>query len=220
MSRWYVTLSLVIALAGALVAFGMWQSVGRPAVSESAVESSLSSSNLPVNNVAIEGSAGHGAAGNGEDADQNADVATDGLWQVLDEIPENAPKIREDVPEKHLVKLDSNALRNLQKGMSARISIPGLREPVEVTVTSVEVLSSGNTSILGKINENPLLDFVATIGENATYATIGTEAGVYNLRGNRELAWIAPGRAFNHHVDPRIPDFVIPEKPVPTPIGE
>jgi len=54
---------------------------------------------------------------------------------------------------------------------------------------------------------------VMTISQSSTFATIGTEQGVYNLRGDASVAWIAPARAFNHHVDPSIPDYRLPKQP-------
>lgn len=222
MSRWYLISFFVLVLASALVAIEYWRSTDiEPQQTESKefgtsqVERQLSSEPVetgtgqrdPLISVGL-------VAGNQPSSEESE------LWQAMDEVPANAPKIRHDVPEKHLVRLDPDALRNLRQGMRVAIQIPGVGEPLEVAVTNVELLKSGNTSIFGKVDNNQLFDFVATIGVDATYATIGTDVGVFNLRGNRELAWIAPGRAFNHHVDPRIPDFVIPEKPVPTPIGE
>ena len=129
------------------------------------------------------------------------------LMKGMKVIPENAPRIREDIPDKHLLAIETELLLNLKPGARVTLEFPQMEHPVEVLISNATTLASGNISIVGNVNGNEWLGFVLTIGEEALNGTIGTEVGVFNLRGNRNLAWLAPGRAFNHMVDPRIPDF-------------
>jgi hypothetical protein len=132
------------------------------------------------------------------------------LWTFPSSLPASTPTIRDDAPGKQLVHFNRELLLGLSAGQIAIMAIPHVSDPMEVKINSVEQLKSGNVSIRGKVNGNPLLDFVMTLGERSTFATIGTEEGVFNLRGNLEVAWIAPARAFNHHVDPNVLDYRIP----------
>ena len=141
-------------------------------------------------------------------------VTESGLWIEIAEIPAAAPAIRSDVPDKRLIKLNRELISGLSVGREVDVSIPHLNSTIRVSIGTVAKLTSGNTSILGKVDGNPLLDFVMTVSEKSTFATIGTEQGVFSLRGDETLAWIAPARAFNHHVDPTVPDFRIPKPPV------
>jgi hypothetical protein len=132
------------------------------------------------------------------------------LWEILMEVPESAPIGRTDVPSRQLVSFDADVIQQLKEGSEIKIELSPIQSAT-VSISSVQILPSGNTSLLGKVNDNEWLDFVATIGEASSNATIGTEEGVFNLRGNRDYAWIAPGRAFNHTVDPSIPDYRLPK---------
>ncbi|MFT4797910.1 MAG: hypothetical protein ACJAXW_002766 [Candidatus Azotimanducaceae bacterium] len=135
------------------------------------------------------------------------------LWTEIINVPAAPPAIRSDIPRKRLIKLNRESLSALSVGQEVNITIPHLNSSVRVSIRTVDKLASGNISILGKIDGNPLLDFVMTVSEMSTFATIGTEQGVYNLRGDESLAWIAPAKAFNHHVDPAVLDYRVPKQP-------
>ena len=134
-------------------------------------------------------------------------------WTEIVEIPAVTPAIRADVPDKRLIKLNRESLLALAAGQEVDLPMPHFNSSVRVLIRAVDKLPSGNISILGKIEGNPLLDFVMTVSEKSTFATIGTEQGVFSLRGDESLAWIAPARAFNHHVDPTVLDYRLPNQP-------
>jgi hypothetical protein len=136
------------------------------------------------------------------------------LWVEVVGIPERMPLIRADIPNKRLIKLNRQKLTNLSAGQTVQVSLPQLRDAVQISIVSVEELASGNLSISGKVDDNSLLDFVMTVSKRSIYATIGTEHGVFNLRGDDVLAWIAPGKSFNHHVNPSVLDYRVPKQPV------
>ncbi|MGK0260902.1 MAG: hypothetical protein ACI96M_004356 [Candidatus Azotimanducaceae bacterium] len=136
------------------------------------------------------------------------------LWVEVVGIPERMPLIRADIPNKRLIKLNRQKLTNLSAGQTVQVSLPQLRDAVQISIVSVEELASGNLSISGKVDDNSLLDFVMTVSKSSIYATIGTEHGVFNLRGDDALAWIAPGKSFNHHVNPSVLDYRVPKQPV------
>ena len=139
------------------------------------------------------------------------------LWHEVTDSNLVPPTIRKDIEDRTLIQLDNETIDLMKPGMTVKLIVPSIEDPLEVEVEQVSQTSSGNLTILGKINGNPWLDFVATFGESSSNATIGTEQGVFNLRGNRDLAWIASGRSFNHLVDTNVPDYRIPRYPLPTP---
>ncbi len=218
MSRWLMTSFAVILIAIALVAYEFWRS--QPSQHQVGVTPNTATPLTPEGqSTLLPGNEAIQTVTNSGDSMEPEAIGSVELWQVLHEHPKDVPTIRRDVPQKQLVKLEATAFTSLRQGLKVPLTIPGVDQPLVVTVTNVETLESGNVSISGKVNDNHWLDFVATIGKDAIYATIGTEAGVYNLRGNKELAWIVPGRAFNHHVDPNVLDYVIPEKMELLPLG-
>ncbi len=131
------------------------------------------------------------------------------LWNTVTQVPDDAPSIRDDLPTKFLVKIDQKLLRDLVDAEQFSITLPPFEDTSIVLIYSVETLQSGNVAVLGKVDGNRLFDFVATIGANSLNATIGTERGVYNLRGDHKYAWVSPGSSFNHLVASEVPDFLV-----------
>lgn len=123
--------------------------------------------------------------------------------------PASAPEIRDDVPGLTLLRYERRGFTNLQVGERIVLSLPGSESEFDVWIESRHRHPSGSLTLNGKVNGKHEHSFVMTIGSNATFATISTESGIYNLRGNRQHLWIASGRSFNHHVDGSVLDYRI-----------
>lgn len=208
MARSFPTIIAILIITAIFVLFGQWRSSNQTSEDSAAEkaenfeksEKVASVVKLPLTQLDLTA------------ASTEAEIDSE-LWTEIVEIPDTVPAIRADVPDKRLIKLNRVTLSALLVGQEVNIPIPHLKSSVRVSIRTVDKLASGNTSILGKIDGNPLLDFVMTVGEKSTFATIGTEQGVYNLRGDESLAWIAPAKAFNHHVDPKVLDYRVPKLP-------
>lgn len=118
---------------------------------------------------------------------------------------------RPDVADKQLLQLNRGYLEQVREGDKIQVPVPDLGRSVEVAVHQVTMSRSGNRIIEGKVEDHPLLDFAMTLSDKATFATFGTFEGIFNVRGNDTHAWIVRGKAYNHLVDPRIPDFRLPK---------
>lgn len=119
------------------------------------------------------------------------------------------PRFREDVTGARLVKIDRSLMSSLEPGRWVDLVIPQLADPITVIVDENSLRASGIRVLKGRVEGRRVLPFVVTLGAGATYATIGTRDGIWNLRGSATLAWIIDGRVLNQHVDPAVPDYVI-----------
>lgn len=143
-----------------------------------------------------------------------AETTPDGpaaLWAEAGDVPDSArPPRNTRVEDQHLVTMNRAQLLALEPGDTAEIWIPELGEPVTIEIETVSNLPSGNRSIRGAVDGVQPFSFVMTVGKTAIFATIGTPAGVFNLRGNTEFAWLVSSRALRELINPDKPDYRIP----------
>jgi hypothetical protein len=130
------------------------------------------------------------------------------IWRETAEVA-NTPQIRGDVPDLSLYAFDRDTLTKARAGDKLSIQLPEPVAEAELWVESANLNTSGSITLAGKVDGYSDYSFVMTLGPKSTFATIGTAAGVFNLRGNLQHFWVGLGRSFNHHVDPTKPDFRI-----------
>ena len=143
------------------------------------------------------------------------------IWETLpdtlrDDAMQAAPVIRRDVQNAQLVQLDSQARERLRRGDEFTMVIPQLGHEYAVLVEKATRSAAGNRHITARLKNNPsdkqFYTAVLTLGKNSLFGTIGTPEGIFNLNGNRQLGWLVSARELNYHVDPRVPDYVIPAR--------
>ena len=120
------------------------------------------------------------------------------------------PHIRPDVRNARLVTIDHAGVVRAEAGDRLAFTIPQLDEDLTVMVDTVSTSKWGTRSIRGHVDGDPTLRFVMTTSTRATYATVGTEAGVFNVFGNTREAWIVAGHELDRGVDPNAPNARIP----------
>jgi len=120
------------------------------------------------------------------------------------------PHIRPDVRNARLVTIDHAGVVRAEAGDRLAFTIPQLDEDLTVMVDTVSASKWGTRSIRGHVDGDPTLGFVMTTSTRATYATVGTEAGVFNVFGNTREAWIVAGHELDRGVDPNAPHARIP----------
>ncbi|MBL4681627.1 MAG: hypothetical protein JKY88_13010 [Pseudomonadales bacterium] len=143
--------------------------------------------------------------------------SSNSLWQSRGEA-KDTPHLRSDITDAELVQYDRTKLLEITNGAIVEVYIPQLNENLAVLITSSELLSSGNVSIIGHLKSNEIFSFVMTLGENSMFATIGTAAGIYNVSGNRELAWVIPALSLRKQMNTDVLDYrsINPEMPSTT----
>jgi hypothetical protein len=131
------------------------------------------------------------------------------LWGAVE--PANyktLPYLRGDVEGARLVAL-APLLRQIKPGDELLLPIPQLPDPLDVVITRETINASGSRSLQGSLRDDPRFGVVLTLGETTTFATLSTPAGIYNLRGGLDLAWIVSSRELNKVIDPSVPDYVV-----------
>ncbi|MDC1085142.1 hypothetical protein OAS97_10460 [Pseudomonadales bacterium] len=134
-------------------------------------------------------------------------------WTALSQLPtkEEMPHIRSDIVVKTLVKVERAVIDSWRVEDVVRLSIPQNKQEITVQIDVIKVLPSGNQSISGHALDNHDHGFIMTVGKQSIFATIGTEDGVFNIRGNEDYAWVISSRELNHHLHPEILDYRVPK---------
>jgi hypothetical protein len=134
-------------------------------------------------------------------------------WTALYQLPtkEEMPHIRSDIVVKTLVKIERAVIDSWRVEDVVRLSIPQNKQEITVQIDVIKVLPSGNQSISGHALDNHDHGFIMTVGKQSIFATIGTEDGVFNIRGNEDYAWVISSRELNHHLHPEILDYRVPK---------
>lgn len=133
------------------------------------------------------------------------------LWRAVD--PQDfteLPSLRDDVSGAELFAVDRARLDGLTQGSEFRIPLPGSGARMKVVIERSTRTSGGNRQLYGRVYESvdaePGNRFVLTLGARAMFGTLSTSAGIFNLSGKDDLAWIIAARALSHHVDPTLSD--------------
>lgn len=133
-----------------------------------------------------------------------------GAWRRADPAQyDELPVLRDDIEGAALVSLSRDHIIGVQVGESLEIIIPQLDNTLTIVIEKVRLHASGSRSLYGHWNGDRRYGLVLTVGARSTFATIGTPAGIFNLRGNADLAWIVPAREFQRHINPDVPDYVV-----------
>lgn len=135
-------------------------------------------------------------------------------WTTLSQLPapHKMPHIRADIQEKVLVKIERSIIENWQVEELVELPIPQIDHAVSVKIDTIDVLPSGNRSVIGHLVGEVDTGFIMTLGDRSIFATISTVDGIFNLRGNDDYAWVVSSRQLKRHLDPDIPDYRVPER--------
>ncbi len=132
-------------------------------------------------------------------------------WREIPEtIGQPLPPLRAGTENQRLIALDRTYLRELKVGQTLEVLIPQLAREYPVTIKEAKTTARGSRVIRGNILDDRRFGFLLTLGPKTTFATIGTPAGVFNLTGSRDLAFIVPGRELTRRVESGL-DYVISE---------
>ena len=142
--------------------------------------------------------------------ESNGIDSLDGTFPITHK--EEMPHIRSDIVGKTLVKIERAVIESWRVEDVVRLSIPQNKQEITVQIDVIKVLPSGNQSISGHALDNHDHGFIMTVGKQSIFATIGTEDGVFNIRGNEGYAWVISSRELNHHLRPEILDYRVPKK--------
>ena len=132
------------------------------------------------------------------------------MWLVNDAPPSELPRKRIDVAEAGVLRYDRVALAALKPGDITTVVLPEPARTVSLTVENVSTTAAGNRQIAGSLTGSRLHPFLVTLSAESMFATVGTRAGTYNLRGGASHAWVFTAASLNHNVDPSLPDFRVP----------
>lgn len=142
-----------------------------------------------------------------------AETGAEGIWLIsLTQAGADLPPKRDDVTAAGIAGFDRNHLHALKPGDPLRMTLPEPAGSIVVTIDTVNRTTQGSYQVSGRVDNNRLHTFFLTLSENSMFATVGTRAGIYNLRGAVSHAWVFTGPALNHHVDPSVKDYRIPKQ--------
>ena len=137
-------------------------------------------------------------------------LAPASMWTVSDAPPGDLPHRRIDVEEAGVLRFDRGTLARLRPGDVTTIVLPDPARSVSLTVEAVSTTPSGSRQIAGQLTGSRLHPFLVTLSGGSMFATVGTRAGTYNIRGGTSHAWVFTGASLNDNVDSSIPDYRVP----------
>ena len=97
---------------------------------------------------------------------------------------------RQGIRNATLVTIDHDDVARTEAGHRLAFDAPELAANLTVLVDDVRTSKWGTRSIRGHVAGDPTLGFVMTTSTRATYETVATEAGVFDVFGNTREAWI------------------------------
>lgn len=117
------------------------------------------------------------------------------VWQVSEEgekVLKAEGKIPADVNNEAYVELDLAELNSVEIGDYLDLYIPQIGGSYTGEVDQIRVHENGDRTVEAYIpGAGTLYSAVITIGKDAVYGALGTQAGVYFMEGNGQYAWIA-----------------------------
>ena len=140
------------------------------------------------------------------------------VWQ-LSEDAENVLNeegfLPSDLKNAAFIKVDTKELRSVEVGDYLDLYIPQIGGSYTGEVDYIQVHPNGDRTVEAYIpGAGTLYSAVITLGENALYATLGTQADVYIMEGNGEYAWIASKSDLVSHHSTSHKDGVVPTESV------
>lgn len=115
----------------------------------------------------------------------------------------------------HLLHFDRAALEQLSGGDRITVELPEMGL-LDVDLHTVEPLTPQIMSLRGHVEGDRRFSLVLTVDERLVFGTLGTEQGVFNLRGSGTRLEIARARDLARLADHSEPDYVVPEHPPAT----
>jgi hypothetical protein len=117
------------------------------------------------------------------------------VWQLSEEgqaLLKAQGLIPADVNNEAYVELDLAELNSVEVGDYLDLYIPQIGGSYTGEVDRIDIHSNGDRTVEAYIpGAGKLYSAVITIGKDAVYGTLGTQADVYILEGNGQYAWIA-----------------------------
>jgi|GEM_PF-1940952 len=117
------------------------------------------------------------------------------VWAVsekAEKVLKAGGKIPGDVSNEVYIELDIDELNSVVVGDFIDLYIPQIGGSYAGEVDHIEVHSNGDRTVEAYIpGAGTLYSAVITLGENAVYGTLGTQADVYIMEGDGKYAWIA-----------------------------
>jgi hypothetical protein len=134
------------------------------------------------------------------------------IWSIVDPSRyKNLPTRRADISEATLISLNFEFMADIKVGDKITIPIPQVEELLYYQVDKVVLHSSGSRSWHAHSVDNSRLSFVLTSGSHSTFATVITNSGVFNVKGNKQLAWVVSSSELNRQIDPMAEDYFVVE---------
>lgn len=143
------------------------------------------------------------------------------VWQRSDQgekVLKDEGHIPGDVNNEVYVELDINELKTVEVGEYLDLYIPQIESSYTGEVDYITEHPNGDRTVEAHIpGAGNLFSAVITIGENAVYGTLGTQADTYIMEGNGQYAWIASksdlvAKHSQTHVDAIHPEKLITTK--------
>lgn len=140
------------------------------------------------------------------------------VWQLSEDaehILKEEGFLPTDLKNAAFIKVDTKELRTVEVGDYLDLYIPQIGGSYTGEVDYIQIHPNGDRTVEAYIpGAGTLYSAVITLGDNALYATLGTQADVYIMEGNGEHAWIASKSDLvaNHSTSHK--DGVVPSGPV------
>lgn len=126
-----------------------------------------------------------------------------------------------DVNNEVYVELDVNELRSVEVGEYLDLYIPQIESSYTGEIDYITEHPNGDRTVEAHIpGAGNLFSAVITIGKNAVYGTLGTQADTYIMEGNGQYAWIASKSDLVAKHSQTHVDAIHPDKHNNTTIGE
>ena len=198
-----------IAIVALTVAWMVVLSGGR-SVAPPAAESTAKNPDVPT---ASERRVAHTTTG-ADDAqsEERSKPVTRAAWSTADRDawnPQTVPPIDPKLEDTVLMAVNPN-LWSMEAGDAISIAVPQTSATFTTVIDRIEPGMGGSHSYIGRLAQGELpYSFVITVGGHSVFAHLGTPEGIFEMAGNRELAWLTPKASFDRLLDYSQPDFFL-----------